>query len=245
MTEFTSTESSQLLSSSPNILQTNEATMEETGSGKESDEANEILETRSQCGYSETASTAVSMARGDTGGAGGAGGGGGGGGGGAGGVTRAEPLSAKQQVALWLTRTSTQEIYSELTMENLKSWVYPHSQPSRHSRHKQPLCGPSSSSRSNNHQDIHRNFSTKSLLESSHSQGNYYEDGGGNIRKCETVLALSEESHGGRPRVSKAKSKSKASLCSSRMSLFKRPASKCVSEITQPFPGIRPTNRLR
>ena len=157
-------------------------------------------------------------------------------------MTRAEPLSAKQQVALWLTRTSTQEIYSELTMENLKSWVYPHSQPVRHSRHKQPLCGPS---RSNNPQDIHRNFSTKSLLESSHSQGNYYEDGGGNIRKCETVLALSEESHGGRPRVSKAKSKSKASLCSSRMSLFKRPPSKCVSEITQPFPGIRPTNRLR
>lgn len=237
MTEFTSTESSQLLFSSPHIPQTNEAAMEETGPGKESDEANEILETRSQCGYSETASTAVSMARGDTGGGGGAGGGGGGGG-----VTRAEPLSAKQQVALWLTRTSTQEIYSELTMENLKSWVYPHSQPSRHSRHKQPLCGPS---RSHNPQDIHRNFSTKSLLESSHSQGNYYEDGGGNIRKCETVLALSEESQGGRPRVSKAKSKSKASLCSSRMSLFKRPASKCVSEITQPFPGIRPTNRLR
>ena len=159
-------------------------------------------------------------------------------------MTRAEPLSAKQQVALWLTRTSTQEIYSysELTMENLKSWVYPQSQSqtSRHSRHKQPLCGPS---RSNNTQDIHRNFSTKSLLESSH--GHHYEEGGGNIRKCETVLALSEESQGGRARVSKAKSKSKASLCSSRMSLFKRPASKCVSEITQPFPGIRPTNRLR
>ena len=149
-------------------------------------------------------------------------------------------------MALWLTRTSTQEIYSELTMENLKSLVYPHSQTSRHSsRHKQPLCGPS---RSNNSQHIHRNFSTKSLLESSH--GNYYEDGGGGggrniIRKCETVLALSEESQGGRPRVSKAKSKSKASLSSSRISLFKRPGSKCVSEITQPFPGIRPTNRLR
>ena len=158
-------------------------------------------------------------------------------------MTRAEPLSAKQQVALWLTRTSTQEIYSELTMENLRSWVYPHSQTSRHSRHsrhKQPLCGPS---RSNNPPDIHRNFSTKSLLESSH--GTYYEEGGANIRKCETVLALSEESQGGRPRVSKAKSKSGASLCSSRISLFKRPASKCVSEITQPFPGIRPTNRLR
>ena len=132
-------------------------------------------------------------------------------------MTRAEPLSAKQQVALWLTRTSTQEIYSELTMENIKSWVYPHSQ----TRHKQPLCGPS---RSHNPQDIHRNFSTKSLLESSH--GNYYEDGGGGggrniIRKCETVLALSEESQEGRPRVSKAKSKSKASLSSSRISLFR------------------------
>ena len=82
-------------------------------------------------------------------------------------MTRAEPLSAKQQVALWLTRTSTQEIYSELTMENIKSWVYPHSQ----TRHKQPLCGPS---RSHNPKDIHRNFSTKSLLESSHDK----EEGG-------------------------------------------------------------------
>lgn len=241
MTEFSPTESSQLLSSSTAVLHSNEPALEEPGPGKESDAASEILETRSQC-CSETASTALSTARGETGGCGGAGGcGGGAGGGGGGGMTRAEPLSAKQQVALWLTRTSTQEIYSELTMENIKSWVYPHSQ----TRHKQPLCGPS---RSHNPQDIHRNFSTKSLLESSH--GNYYEDGGGGggrniIRKCETVLALSEESQGGRPRVSKAKSKSKASLSSSRISLFKRPGSKCVSEITQPFPGIRPTNRLR
>ena len=228
MTEFSPTESSQLLSSSTAVLHSNEPALEEPGPGKESDAASEILETRSQC-CSETASTALSTARGETGGCGG------------GGMTRAEPLSAKQQVALWLTRTSTQEIYSELTMENIKSWVYPQSQ----TRHKQPLCGPS---RSHNPQDIHRNFSTKSLLESSH--GNYYEDGGGGggrniIRKCETVLALSEESQGGRPRVSKAKSKSKASLSSSRISLFKRPGSKCVSEITQPFPGIRPTNRLR
>ena len=161
---------------------------------------------------------------------------------GAGGVTRAEPLSAKQQVALWLTRTSTQEIYSELTMSNLKSWVYPHTEARRH---KQPLCGPSQ-------QDMPRNFSTKSLLEGSH--GHYYEDSVAKknlIRKCETVLALSEESQGSRARVSKAKSRSKASLYTgSRISLFRRPASKCGSEIMtsqtgQHFPGIRPTNRLR
>ena len=33
---------------------------------------------------------------------------------------RAEPLSAKQQVALWLTRTSTQELYNELRMANIR-----------------------------------------------------------------------------------------------------------------------------
>merc|ERR1719225_1612633 len=177
--------------------------------------------------YSESNSTVISQSRD---------------GGGGGGVTRAEPLSAKQQVALWLTRTSTQEIYSELTMSNLKSWVYPHTEARRH---KQPLCGPSQ-------QDMPRNFSTKSLLEGSH--GHYYEDSVAKknlIRKCETVLALSEESQGSRARVSKAKSRSKASLYTgSRISLFRRPASKCGSEIMtsqtgQHFPGIRPTNRLR
>lgn len=227
------TESSQLLSSSCSILQSKEEPSEGSELGKESDGASEIIETYSESNRemmetnSESNSTAISQSKE---------------GGGAGGVTRAEPLSAKQQVALWLTRTSTQEIYSELTMSNIKSWVYPHPE----TRRKQPLCGPS-------RQDMHRNFSTKSLLEGSHC--NYYEDQQDGarknlIRKCETVLALSEESQESRPRVSKAKSKSKASLCTSRMSLFKRPASKCGSEImtsqaVQPFPGIRPTNRLR
>merc|ERR1719323_1578578 len=73
------------------------------------------------------------------------------------------------------------------------------------------------------------------------------------MRKCETVLALSEEPF--RKKMSFNKSKSKVSLMSSRMSFFKRSGSKCHSEIMTSshlhqhaavnFPGIRPTNRLR
>ena len=206
------TEDCKLVSSSGSTLEAQEDALEEPPTSNTS-QASEIIETYSESSHSKDGARSC-------------------------GVTRAEPLSAKQQVSLWLTRTSTQEIYSELTMSNIKNWVYPHNE----TRRKQPLGGPIQ-------QNMHRNFSTKSLLEG--SPGNYYEETGAKrnlIRKCETVLALSEESQGGRPRVSKAKSKS--SLCTSRISLFKRPASKCGSEImtsqtVQPFPGIRPTNRLR
>ena len=161
---------------------------------------------------------------------------------GAGQIVRAESLTAKQQVALWLTRTSTQEIYNELKMSNIKNWVYPSSstytQGEAKQRPKQPLCGQYQTS------NIHRNFSTKSLLEGSFSQ----EDQSlrnNPMRKCETVLALSDEPH--RKKNNFQKSKSKVSLCASRISFFKRSGSKCHSEVMQQsnFPGIRPTNRLR
>ena len=87
MTELTASESSQLLT--PSLA------MEEPGQARESDGASEILETRSQC-CSETASTAISAARGETGGAGG--GGGGGGGGGRGGRGRGQGISAGARV---------------------------------------------------------------------------------------------------------------------------------------------------
>ena len=165
-------------------------------------------------------------------------------------LTKTEALSARQQVALWLTRTSTQELYHELRMSNLRTWVTGDAAAAGtgRPRAKQPLCGPSSSSQ------IHRNFSTKSLLESGSYGCHFHEPGHGDnnpMRKCETVIALSEE-----PRRKKnshfPKSKSKVSLYASRMSFFKRSGSKCHSEIMQPshlqppaFPGIRPTNRLR
>ena len=196
------------------------------GAASRDDEASdEIIET-----YSESNSTAISHnVNKDTGP------------GHASQFVKAEPLSAKQQVALWLTRTSTQEIYNELKMSNIKNWVYPTTGEAR--RQKHPLCGPNTM-----HNQIHRNFSTKSLLEGSycppHRDCNP-------MRKCETVLALSDEpSH---KKNHFHKSKSKVSLCASRISFFKRSGSKCSSEILpsssllQPttFPGIRPTNRLR
>jgi len=197
-------------------------------SGRESDGADEIIET-----YSESNSTAIShnvnreagASRGSQ-------------------FVKAEPLSAKQQVALWLTRTSTQEIYNELKMSNIKNWVYPGPGQGEQSkiRAKHPLCGPNRL-----HNQIHRNFSTKSLLEGSYCH--LHEDNNP-MRKCETVLALSEEPN--RKKINFNKSKSKVSLSASRISFFKRCGSKCSSEIIpsssmQPsiFPGIKPTNRLR
>ena len=162
---------------------------------------------------------------------------------------RAEPLSAKQQVALWLTRTSTQELYNELRMANIRSWVTGEAGEAggARGRHKQPLCGPREQG-----EPIQRNYSTKSLLETGASC-HLHEDQRlerNPMRKCETVIALTEE-----PRQKKQsgfqKSKSKVSLCASRISFFKRSASKCHSEIMpssnipHQFPGIRPTNRLR
>ena len=160
---------------------------------------------------------------------------------------RAEPLSAKQQVALWLTRTSTQELYNELRMANIRSWVTGEAGEAARGRHKQPLCGPRGAG-----EQIHRNYSTKSLLETG-AACTFHEEQRlerNPMRKCETVIALTEE-----PQQKKSgfrqKSKSKVSLCASRISFFKRSASKCHSEIMpssnipHQFPGIRPTNRLR
>ena len=242
MTEFNETESSQLLLSSitenedkPEIeedvvVETEVNNSSNTSRGSEAPE--EMIDT-----YSESNSTALSHHNvGKEAGRAGAG------------FVRAEPLSAKQQVALWLTRTSTQELYNELKMSRIKSWVVSDNR----TRVKQPLCGASSSRATN----IHRNFSTKSLMEQ--ASFSHFQDDDATIeenpmRKCETVLALSEEPY--RKKMSFNKSKSKVSLMSSRMSFFKRSGSKCHSEIMTGshlhqhaavnFPGIRPTNRLR
>ena len=116
-------------------------------------------------------------------------------------------------------------------------------------RHKQPLCGPSRLGEQESRRlGDQRNYSTKSLLEgaSCHEDPRMERNP---MRKCETVIALTEE-----PQQKKThfqKSKSKVSLCASRISFFKRSASKCHSEIMpssnmpHQFPGIRPTNRLR
>ena len=234
-------ESSQLLSSITeaedkavdNVGTSHDSSRESSGSGVVVDEN---IET-----YSESNSTAISHnLRGEAGP-------------GAGGRSsqavsvRGEPLSAKQQVALWLTRTSTQELYNELRMANIRSWVTGEAGEAARVRHKQPLCGPRGAG-----EQIHRNYSTKSLLETG-AACTFHEEQRlerNPMRKCETVIALTEE-----PQQKKTgfrqKSKSKVSLCASRISFFKRSASKCHSEIMpssnipHQFPGIRPTNRLR
>jgi len=94
--------------------------------------------------------------------------------------TKTEPLTAKQQVALWLTRTSTQDLNQEFSVNSLRSLVLPASAKQKKSK----MAGERKS-------EIRRNFSTKSLMEKftpSKDPSYIYSP----IRKCETVLALSE-----------------------------------------------------
>jgi len=104
--------------------------------------------------------------------------------------TKAEPLSAKQQVALWLTRTSAQDIHQEFNVTSLRSLVNPGAQSNASKYKKSKLPTSSGSGAGKVKTEIHRNFSTKSLMErfsSSPCEGQSYSP----IRKCDTVLALS------------------------------------------------------
>ncbi len=83
-------------------------------------------------------------------------------------VRSSEPLTAKQQVALWLTRTSMSDVSS---MASLRSLVFPKSRHS--SQYNNPrVSSYSSSSRTSrrhskprhHHHQMPRNFSTKSLV---------------------------------------------------------------------------------
>jgi len=201
-------------------------------------------------------------------------------------LTKAEPLTAKQQVALWLTRTSAQDI-QDLKMSSLKNLINPSSSSSKYKMPGQPspvLVG----CKSTKMKDIRRNPSTKSLMErSSCSSKDEHGAGHTQIKKSKTVLALAQDkshrdendkakscsAHGSQHAMFRCKKaaeiSSKPSLKSSRISLFKRRFSKCGSEIIpatlysqatapgelcrsqagadspHPFPGLRPTNRLR
>merc|ERR1719367_944313 len=107
--------------------------------------------------------------------------------------TKAEPLSAKQQVALWLTRTSAQDIHQDFSVTSLRSLVNPGTQSNaaKYKKCKLPAC--SSKHGGTKKTEIQRNFSTKSLMERFTSAGSGSEGPGYSpIRKCETVLALSE-----------------------------------------------------
>jgi len=107
--------------------------------------------------------------------------------------TKAEPLSAKQQVALWLTRTSAQDIHQDFSVTSLRSLVNPGTQSNaaKYKKCKLPAC--SSKHAGAKKTEIQRNFSTKSLMERFTSAGSGSEGPGYSpIRKCETVLALSE-----------------------------------------------------
>eukprot|EP00094_Tigriopus_californicus_P011726 TCALIF_11329-PB protein Name:"Similar to RNF144A Probable E3 ubiquitin-protein ligase RNF144A (Homo sapiens)" AED:0.18 eAED:0.18 QI:50/1/0.8/1/1/1/5/450/749 len=145
-------------------------------------------------------------------------------------VKNSQPLSAKQQVALWLTRTSMSDMSS---MPSLRSLVFPSSRSNTNNQRQEDRSSSShrKSARSEKNRacrgngDVHRNFSTKSLI-------NGYGQGQGRdgdaltplpMRKCETVMAIS----GGmstRPSSSSVMSQAgtHASSRRSSMSLFRK-----------------------
>jgi len=164
--------------------------------------------------------------------------------------TKAEPLTAKQQVALWLTRTSTQDIYQEINMSSLKNLINPKSNSSKYKTPRQPGTSANAAGPSKKPQEMHRNLSTKSLMERSSISSNERVAGHKQIRKCKTVLALSQETkgrhqsnhgskshstHGSQHVIYRSKKpnemSSRNSLKSSRISIFKKRFSKCGSEV--------------
>lgn len=130
-------------------------------------------------------------------------------------------MTAKQQVALWLTRTSMSDLSSVPSLRSLVFGKHPKSE-----QHHSPYCGSSlGSAHARGHStkpercrvrrgcsgraEIHRNFSTKSLIVNGNAAGGgggsngagYAKARGGNdlvspapIRKCETVMAISANS---------------------------------------------------
>jgi len=102
--------------------------------------------------------------------------------------TKAEPLTAKQQVALWLTRTSAQDIQQEFSV-SVRSLVTPSTSNAASKYKKSKVPSSTTMGAGRKRADIQRNLSTKSLMErftSSTTEPSYSP-----IRKCETVLALS------------------------------------------------------
>ena len=130
-----------------------------------------------------------------------------------------QPLTAKQQVALWLTRTSMSDLSSVPSLRSLVFGKHPKSD-----QHNSPHCGSSrgSTHASRGHSakmekcrvrrgcsgraEIQRNFSTKSLIVNGNKTGSDGDSGGAGdyvkarggsdlaspapIRKCETVNGL-------------------------------------------------------
>jgi len=130
-----------------------------------------------------------------------------------------QPLTAKQQVALWLTRTSMSDLSSVPSLRSLVFGKHPKSE-----QHNSPHCGSSrgSTHASRGHSaktekcrvrrgcsgraEIQRNFSTKSLIVNGNKTGSDSDNGGAGryakargvgdlaspapIRKCETVNGL-------------------------------------------------------
>jgi E3 ubiquitin-protein ligase RNF144 len=162
--------------------------------------------------------------------------------------TKAEPLTAKQQVALWLTRTSTQDISQEITMSSLRNLINMKPNSTKYKASRQPAHSAATVSYSKKPQEMHRNLSTKSLMERSSISSVEQVGGQKQIRKCNTVLALSQEgrqqpstggkshsTHGSQLVMYRSKKpgdmSSRNSLKSSKISIFKKRFSKCGSEV--------------
>eukprot|EP00095_Tigriopus_kingsejongensis_P012636 maker-scaffold1516_size37830-snap-gene-0.8 protein:Tk12636 transcript:maker-scaffold1516_size37830-snap-gene-0.8-mRNA-1 annotation:"probable e3 ubiquitin-protein ligase rnf144a isoform x2" len=148
-------------------------------------------------------------------------------------MRNSQPLSAKQQVALWLTRSSMSDMSS---MPSLRSLVFPSSSRSgNQGKREERTSNQRKAARSDQSRacrgkgDVHRNYSTKSLINGYGDEQPKDSDmmTPTTMRKCETVMAISSGGLSTRP--SSASVVSQAGVasteCSSRrssLSLFRK-----------------------
>ena len=110
-------------------------------------------------------------------------------------IRTSEPLSAKQQVALWLTRTSMTDVSS---MPSLRSLIFPSSSSNGQKNSSKPQRGFTQDSvrekSRRKKSEVHRNFSTKSLINGYGTSKASASSSPVMMRKCETMMALSGNS---------------------------------------------------
>ena len=100
-------------------------------------------------------------------------------------LIKEEPITAKQQIAVWLTKTSTQILHQETDMSVMKNLINQKPNSSKHNT--SPYCQPTTAwDESESSKEINRNANSKSRMGKSYPSSNYYvaeqedEEGHGN-----------------------------------------------------------------
>ena len=87
-------------------------------------------------------------------------------------LIKEEPITAKQQIAVWLTKTSTQNIHQETDMSVMTNVINQKPNSSKHNT--SPYCQPTTAwDESESSKEINRNANSKSRMGKSYPSSNY------------------------------------------------------------------------